>query len=102
MDIRWRLDRLIEAQIGAGREMGLRERTAYILVAAFLNDADLVTIKPFLTARSSELPALGEEGEYRGAVVFRLDSPRRAELPPNGWYKRIAFCYAPMLHVFRS
>jgi hypothetical protein len=100
MDIRWRLDRLIESQRGAGREMGLQEQTAYILVAAFLNDADLAAIRPHLVPRDPELPALDAAGEYRGVVVFPADSPQRVELTPNGWYKRIAFCYAPMLHVF--
>lgn len=99
MDIRWRFDRLIEAQRGAGRDMGLQEETSYILVAAFLSDADLAAIRSHLSPRDPELPAFGEEGEYRGVVVFPANSPMRAEFPPNGWYKRIAFCYARMAHV---
>lgn len=100
MDIRWRLDQLIGGQRGAGRCLGLQEDTAYILVAAFLNDADVAAVRPHLAARDPDLPALGEEGAYRGVVVFPADSPQRERFPPNGWYKRVAFCYAPMAHVF--
>lgn len=99
-DLEERLRHIFESQRCGGPEVGMSEVTPFVVVAFFLDKADLDTIRPHLRPRDPDLPDLGDIGRYRGVPVYHKHSTEVPERTPDAEYRGVGFRYAPMNHVF--
>jgi hypothetical protein len=102
LSIQERLDRICDAQRGAGEEFGLPRYTPFMIGRFYLNNKDLEEIRPLLKPEP-EKPNVGQIGRYRGIAVFPLSArpvvPSDEELP-IAEYEGVFYGYYEMDHVF--
>jgi hypothetical protein len=77
----------------------MSETTPFLLLAFYLNNADLEAIRPHLEPHDPSLPDLHEVGRYYGVPVFASDSSEATTYPPQGLYREVGFRYIPVADV---
>lgn len=101
LSIQERLDRICDAQRGAGEEFGLPRDISFLIGRFYLNDEDLEQIRSLLKPEP-EKPNVGQVGRYRGIAVFPLSArpvaPPVEELP-IAKYEGVFYGYCEMDHV---
>lgn len=97
MEIRERLDAILEAQRWGGPEGCDLGTPAYVCLGFWLSDQDLEVMRPELSC-DEDYPGMGEVGRYRSMPVWAA-AERPAELSSWGVFEGVWFAYLPCLCV---